>query len=117
MREAHAEARTEASDTANGPALESFPRGATLQDPIEVELLNLARSVLAEELLDPTELRERVLDLIIAEQSFPEAQDEDHEEFVATMRSAFGDDPQFAHQVDQMLIHGARCLGKEQGPH
>ncbi|MFU8804314.1 MAG: hypothetical protein ACNA8W_10930 [Bradymonadaceae bacterium] len=122
MRQAHEEAG--AAAIGEGKALDDFtvPDPALFEtveaharevdrDELEARLLVLARDMLDDKYHTPTEAREAVVEMIIDEQYGPHLPPEEHDQFVETLQNALVDDPRFTTQVDQMLIHAARCLG------
>lgn len=123
MREAHAEARTEAAagrrvvvaGQASLPELENASRAETSvdQQKLQARLLAIAGDALDEKYATPTDIREAVVDAILDERFGDSVKGIEREHVSNTLKASLVDDPQFSRQVDNMLILAARKLGTE----
>jgi hypothetical protein len=110
VRQAHAEALEQKAQGLKKP-----PRHLPLRDPLTVALFGIARGIVGEHFTQASEVRARLIELMLEEQDLPVAEaDEDEPSYEEVMRLALIDDPMFALSLEDSLIKAAVDMAWEQ---
>lgn len=126
MRQAHDEevAAATGNDAASGAeastetlSLEEAQQAAATDqaDRLERGMLKTARDVLESKFEQPGEVREAVVDSIVDARYGAFVEGEHRQDIVDSVKETLSNDVAFRSEVDNMLIHAARRLGRAQG--
>lgn len=105
------EARESALD--GGP--EEADRGESVDesDPVEGRVLETARRALEGEIESPERARGEVVETIVQERYSGMIDESNRDALVQSVKDSLADDVAFQAEVDDMLMHAARRLGRE----
>lgn len=105
----------EAREAADGTSVEGADRAAEVDesDPVETRVMETARRALEGDIESPEAARDEVVETIVEERYSGMIDETNRDSFMKSVKDSLADDVAFQAEVDNMLMHAARRLGRE----
>jgi len=105
----------EAREAADGGSVDGAERAAEVDesDPVESRVMETARRALDGDIESPEAARDEVVEAVAEERYSGMIDETNRDDFMKSVKDSLADDVEFQAEVDNMLMHAARRIGRE----